>query len=70
MSVRIDDYENEFLGEISKFCIDGEHIWFYDEVSGGLYRLDKKSYVVELILTPMDIHQKKIFPLRQIIKWN
>ncbi len=70
MSVRIDDYENEFLGEISKFCIDGEHIWFYDEVSGGLYRLDKKSYVVELILTPMDIHQKKIFPLRQIIKWK
>lgn len=63
-------FDNEFIGEISKYCIEGDYIWFYDEISGGLYRLDKKNYVVEVLLTPMEIHEKGIFPMLQIAKWR
>ena len=70
MKEEIDDYSGEFIGEIKQYCIDGNTIWFYDELSGGLYQLDKKSYIVEIVLEPMEIHQKEIFPVRQILKWE
>ncbi len=68
MNVKIDENNNEFLGETSKYCIEGNYIWFYDEISGALYRLDRESYIVKVILTPMEIHQKKILSVRQILK--
>lgn len=70
MSRKKDYYGNEFIGEIEKYSIDEDYIWFYDEISGGLYRLNKNDYIVEIILTPMELHYKKIFPVRQIIKWR
>lgn len=68
MNDQIDYYKTEFFGETSKYCIDGDYIWFYDAISGGVYRLDKNLYIVEAVLTPMEIHQKSIFPVRQILK--
>ncbi len=70
MRMGTDDYKNEFIGEIVKYCVDGEYIWFYDEISGGLYQLNTKSCIVEVVLTPMEIHQEKIFPVTQILKWK
>lgn len=70
MKICIDSHEGEFSGEIAKYCMDEDYIWFYDEISGGLYRLDKTIYIVDVLLTPMDIHQKEIFPVRQIVKWE
>ena len=70
MKICIDSHEGEFSGEIAKYCMDEDYIWFYDEISGGLYRLDKTIYIVDVLLTTMDIHQKEIFPVRQIVKWE
>lgn len=70
MKVGIDDYRNEFIGEILKFCVDGNYLLFYDEISGGLYRVDKNTYIVEVIITPMELHQKEVFPVSQILKWK
>lgn len=70
MNIGIDCHENEFWGEIDRYCVDGDFLWFYDEISGGLYRLDKKNYSVEVILTPMEIHQKEIVYVLQILKWK
>lgn len=70
MDSKRNGYSNEFFGEIVKFCVDREYIWFYDEISGGLYRLNKKNYIVETILAPMEIHIQKKFPIREIVKWK
>lgn len=70
MNTGIDDYRNEFFGEIVSYILDKDYIWFYDEISGGLFRLDKKHYIVEVVLSPMEIHQRKAFPVRQILKWE
>lgn len=51
-------------------CHDNEYIWIIDFIIGGLFRINRKTYLVECILSPMEIYNSCYFEIRKIINWN
>lgn len=62
--------ENEFWGEIDRFCEDREKIYFYDEMTCGLFYMDKNTYEIGLLMSPDEFTLCGDFPVLQLIKSN
>lgn len=60
--------ENEFLGEFARFCEDGGKIYFFDEVTQGLFYMHKNTYDVGLLMSPDEFASSGDFPVLQLIK--
>lgn len=61
---------NEFFGEIARFCEDEKKIYFFDEITGGLFYMDKDTYEVELLISPDVFVSSGNFSVLQLIKFD
>lgn len=48
----------EFIGRFGISYKDGKIIYAYDEITHGLYKFRLDSYMVDLLVPPLYIHQK------------
>lgn len=52
------------------FCHDKDYIWIIDFLIRGLFRINKKNFFIECMLSPMEIYKKKVFNIQKLLIWN
>ena len=62
--------ENEFFGEIARFCEDEKKIYFFDEITCGLFYMDKDTYNVGLLMSPDKFVSSGDFSVLRLIKFE
>lgn len=51
-------------------CDDKENVWVMDFLIRGLFRVDKKSFMIECVLSPSDIYKEGIFDVQKLLDWD
>lgn len=62
--------DNEFFGETVRSCEDEGKVYFFDEITRGLFYMDKDTYDVGLLASPSELISRGDFQVLQLVKLN